>query len=88
MRNFSQFCRKSFATWVLVLALACPALAGDIPFPGATAPPPPTATGDISFPGVASPPVTANGEIPYPGATIDSITEITLSFWQSVMSLF
>jgi hypothetical protein len=87
MKNFYQFCRKGFAMWILVLALACPALAGDIPYPG-VATPPPTATGDIQFPGVASPQETINGEIPYPGVAMNSTEGIALTLWQSVLSIF
>jgi hypothetical protein len=87
MKNFNQFCRKGFAMWILVLALACPALAGDIPYPG-VATPPQAATGDIQFPGVASHPETINGEIPFPGVALDFTEGIALTLWQSVLSLF
>lgn len=72
MRNFSQFSRKGFAVSMLVLVLACSASAGDIPFPGVT----------------AAPPATTSGEMQYPGATVDPLTEIALSLLQSALSLF
>lgn len=88
MRNFGQFCRKSVAASVLVLVLACSAFAGEMPFPNITSQPPATANGTIPYPGVASPTDTLNGEVQYPGATLDAVTGVALSLWQSALSLF
>lgn len=87
MRNFICFYRKCIAASVLALALACSTIAGEIPYPGVTDPPPAT-QGDVQFPGVVSPPETINGEIPFPGVALNSTGEIALILWQSVLSLF
>ena len=83
MKNLQRFC----ATVVLTLAFALTAFAGDISFPGATNPPPPSqssATGDISFPGA-----TATGEMSASDVTVlDPVTEAALSLLQSILSIF
>lgn len=88
MRNFSQFCRKLVAVSVLVLALACSAFAGDMPYPGVTSQPPASATGDIQYPGVASSPETTDGDIPFPGVTADTVTGVALALYQNALALF
>jgi hypothetical protein len=89
MRNFIQSCRKSVVACVLMLALAYSVSAGEIPFPGITAQPPApvTTNGDVQYPNGASPSET-EGEIPYPGATVDSVTGMAVTLWQSAMALF
>ena len=72
MRTFSQFCRTCVAIYVLMLAFTGPTFAGEVPYPGVTAPSAPTTTGETQF----------------PGATADPMTEIALSLLQSVLSLF
>lgn len=72
MRTFVQFCRTCVAIFVLMLALTVPTFAGEVPYPGVTAPPTPTASGETQF----------------PGATIDPVTKIALSLLQSLLSLF
>ena len=88
MRHFGQFCCKCVATFILVLALASPIFAGEIPFPGVTNPPPASATGDMPLPGVTSSSATTSGDIPYPGVADDTWTETALNLLQGVMSLF
>lgn len=51
--------RRLCAGFVLTLALALPALAGQIPCPGVAPPPPPPATSETA---------TTEGHIPCPGA--------------------
>lgn len=87
MRNFGQFCRKGFTVSVLVIALACSTLAGDIPYPGVTATDSPTLSGDMQHPVVSSS-VTTSGEMQFPGATVDPVTEIVLSLLQGAALLF
>jgi hypothetical protein len=83
MKKLQQFC----AVAVLMLAIALPAFAGDIPTPGVIGQPPPqqsSVTGDMSCPGVAS-----TGEIS--GLSVVALapdTEITLSLLQSIFSIF
>ena len=83
MKKIRQFC----ACLVLTVALALSAFAGDIPFPGATAPLPQqqsSVTGDIGTPGA-----TATGDISCPGVVaLDPVTEAALSLLQSLLSLF
>ena len=59
--------RKSLRASVLLLALCCPALAGDIPNP-AVAPPPPSATEEV----------TTDGDIPCPSLVEFVLTLLTL----------
>lgn len=87
MRNFSQFCRKCMAVFTLVLVLAYPTLAGEMQYPGVATPPPAT-TGDTQFPGVTSSTEMADGEIQFPGSTVDPITGMAITLWQSAMALF
>ena len=75
------------AASVLMLVLTCSAFAGDMPYPGITAPPPAT-TGEIPFPGAASSSDTLDGDIPFPGATVDSVTGVALALWQNSLALF
>lgn len=89
MRNFNQFCRKCLAVCILVLTLACSTFAGEMQYPGVSTPPPPvTTTGEIGFPGVASSTETADGEMQYPGVTLDSVTGMAITLWQSTLALF
>lgn len=88
MRNFGQFCRKCLAVSVLMLALAGSTFAGEIPYPGVTAPPPATTDGEIPYPGITSSTEGIDGEGQYPGATIDSVKEFALNLWQSALTLF
>jgi hypothetical protein len=57
-------------------------------YPGVTTPPPVTTNGEIGFPGVASSTETADGETQFPGATVDSVTGMALTLWQSALALF
>jgi len=83
MKKIRQVC----ICLALTIVLALSAFAGEIPFPGATNPPPPpqsTVTGDISTPGI-----TATGEISTTDvAELDPVTEAALSLLQSILSLF
>jgi hypothetical protein len=90
MRNFNQLCRKCLAAFALILILAYSTFAGEIPYPGATAPPPPPApiTGDMPLPGATSSSATAVGEIQYPGVAESTWTETALDLMQGVLSLF
>jgi hypothetical protein len=84
-----QFCRKWVAASVLVFVLACSTFAGEMQFPGVTAPPPPpSATGDMPLPGATSPTETVSGDMQYPGATESSLTETMFDLLQGVLSLF
>lgn len=87
MRNFSQFCRKCMAAYILVLVLAYPTLAGEMQYPGITNPPPST-TSDIQASGVTTSAETADGDTQFPGTTVDSITGLTLTLWQTTLALF
>lgn len=72
MRSIRQFC----AVFVLTLVLALSAFAGDMGFPGITAP------GEMQTPGV-----TAADEISIPGVTVDPLTEMSLGFLLNLSSL-
>ena len=50
MRNLGQFCRQIVFASLLVSALACPALAGEMQYPGATTSTP-TTNGEMQYPG-------------------------------------
>ncbi|MDT4895535.1 MAG: hypothetical protein QOH25_612 [Acidobacteriota bacterium] len=72
MKKLQQFC----AIVALILAIALPAFAGDIPCPGVIDKSPSqqsSVMGDISAPGVVA---------------LDPFTEITLSLLQSILSIF
>lgn len=74
--------QRLIATFVLTLALAFSAVAGDMPTPGIVEPPPPPSTavrGDMPCPGVEATSSTSG---------IDPVTEFTLSLLQSLLSLF
>ena len=74
--------RRLCATFVLALALALPAFAGDMTT-GVAAPPPrsqATATGDMS--------TTAAGDMTTGITATDPATDILLSLLQSLLSLF
>lgn len=88
MRKFSQFCWRSFAVSALTLVLTCSTLAGTIPYPGVTAPPPVTTEGEMQFPTAAPPSETADGDTQFPGVAVDSVTGLALALWQSAMALF
>jgi hypothetical protein len=84
MKKLQQLC----ATVVLTLAFALSAFAGDMSFPGVTAPPPPpqqsSATGDIGMPGAF-----ATGEMSGPGVVaLDPAIGTALSLLQSIFSIF
>lgn len=87
MRNVSQFCRKLVATAVLLLVLTCTGFAGEMPLPGVTAPPPVTTAGDTQYPGASST-ETVDGDTQFPGVTVDSVTGMAVTLWQSAMALF
>ena len=79
MKNLRQFC----AIAVLILALALPAFAGEIPCPG-VAQQQSSVMGDIGSPGVS-----ATGETSTPELTaLDPVTEAALSLLQSILSIF
>ena len=88
MRNFSQFCHRSIAVSVLVLAFICPAFAGEMPLPGVISPPPASATGDMPLPNADSTSANTSGEMQYPGVAEDTWTETALNLLQGVLSLF
>lgn len=68
--------RKTFRVCLLVLALACPTLAGEIHNP--RQPPPPNSPQEQA----------AEGEIPTPKTTEETTTEIVLILLRSVLPLF
>ena len=72
--------QRLMATFVLTMALALSAAAGDMPGPGIHLPPPSTeATGNMPGPGVDTTDFTSG---------IDPVTEFTLTLLQSLLSLF
>ncbi|HEY0323497.1 MAG TPA: hypothetical protein VGC66_21245 [Pyrinomonadaceae bacterium] len=74
---------------MLILILACSTFAGEIPYPGVTAPPPPAPiNGEVQYPGATSPSATASGDMPFPGVTESTLTETALHLLQGVLSLF
>lgn len=76
--------QRLIVTFILTLALAFSAVAGDMPGPGNT-PTPPASTATEGMPDGVS----ATGDMPGPGAvTLDPLTEFTLNLLQSVLSLF
>lgn len=87
MRKFSKFCRKCFAVSMLMLALTYPVLAGDIPYPGVTAPPQ-TATAEVQYPNGASPIETVSGDVQDAEVTADSLKELAFVVWQNALALF
>lgn len=88
MRNFSQACRKFMAASILVLALSCSVFAGEMQFPTVVQPPPVIRDGDVQYPGVDSSTETVDGDVQYPAATVDSVSGLALTLWQSAMALF
>lgn len=76
------------AASVLMLTLTCSAFAGEIPFPGVTAPPPATTEGEMHYPGATAPSETADGDTQFPGSAVDSVAGMALTLWQSTMALF
>jgi hypothetical protein len=72
--------QRLIAAFVLMMALALSAIAGDMPGPGIKPPPPSIeATGNMPGPGVVA---------TDSASAIDPVTEFTLSLLQSVLSLF
>ncbi|HEY0376417.1 MAG TPA: hypothetical protein VGC87_05605 [Pyrinomonadaceae bacterium] len=72
--------QRLIATFVLTLALALSAAAGNMPTPGIQQPSPSTeATGNMPTPGV---------EATDPASGIDPVTAFTLNLLQSLLALF
>ncbi len=72
--------QRLIATFVLTLALALSAAAGNMPTPGIQSPPPSAeATGNMPTPGVAATDSTSG---------IDPVTAFTLNLLQSLLALF
>ena len=74
--------RKTLTTAALLLALSCPALAGEMATPGVTTPPPPPPTGIVQEP-TDAPTV---GSI-IPNDTPDSLTQTVLDLLAFLPSL-
>ena len=83
MRNFNQFCRQCVAAFVLMMALACSAFAGDVQYPNIISQPPATTNGDIQNPTVTSSTDTADGDVQFPGVTV-----VAMSLLESALSIF
>ena len=79
MTHFSQFCRKSLAVSVLVLALTCATFAGEMQYPVEPPPPPPPTSSATA--------TTDDGHMQHPAAS-DSVTGFAANVLQSVLSLF
>ena len=85
MRTLRRLC----AAFVLILALALSAFAGDMPTPGVVSPPPPenqaTTSGDMSTTFAGQMDTTVTGDMPTGIAATDSTL---LNLLQGVLSIF
>lgn len=73
--------RKTLTTAALLMALSCPALAGEIHTPGAPTPPPPASAAQEP-----TDDATLNGEMHTPGVS-DSLTQTALDLLALLPSL-